>query len=145
MLDRACALSGWSEAEWSCDASHREDLPWWYSGVVLWNSFKRAVMAIVLIGTILVPIGNCLHRTQKGQHSCCAPLSEPTSTARTNCCTACTPLPAVVVVPNHPGLSLMSVAQEFISSNDGSSPRGFSVAAVIPAQSPPKGAFNLRI
>ena len=107
--------------------------------------FQRAAVAIVLMGSLLAPFGNCLQRTHKTAHGCCAPASESNKTAQTNCCTASAPLPAVVVAPNLPGSAPMTVAQELISLDEFCSRSEFPRFAVIPPHSPPTGAFNLRI
>src|ERR1035437_3666692 len=112
---------------------------------MLRSVFQRAAVAIVLMGTLLAPFGTCLQRTHKAAHSCCAPASEPGNTARTNCCKTSAPLPAVVVAPNLPRTASFTVAQVFISSDELSSLSEFPILAVIPPQSPPAGAFNLRI
>jgi len=98
---------------------------------MLRSVFQRAAVAIVLIGTLLAPLGTCLQRTHRTAHSCCAPASESNKTARTNCCKVSTPLPAVVVAPNLPGSAPMAAAREFISSDEFSSPSEISVAALL--------------
>lgn len=110
---------------------------------MLKGSFRRAAAAIILMGTLLAPFGNCLQRTHKTVHNCCAPASQ--SSAQTNCCIASAPLPAVAVTPSLPGSTAITVEQEFISSDELSSLKGFQPSAVIPPQSPPTGAFILRI
>src|ERR1039458_1809087 len=107
--------------------------------------FLRATVAILLMGTMLAPLGTCLERTHKSAHSCCAPASAPDSTAQTNCCTAHTPLPAVVVAPTLPAPAPMAVEPEFIASHEISSVGAFSASAFIPPQSPPPGGSILRI
>jgi hypothetical protein len=102
-------------------------------------------MAIVLMGSLLAPFGTCQQQTHKTAHSCCSQASQPSKTAQANCCVASAPLPAVVVAPNLPGSISIKVAQEFLSSDQLSSPSDFRVLAVTPPQSPPTGAFILRI
>src|ERR1035437_2950373 len=114
-------------------------------GSMLSGVFQRAAVAILLMGSLLAPLGTCLQRTHKTGHSCCSHASESSKTARTNCCTASTPLPAVVAAPDLLGPAPLTVAQEFISSNEPSLSGELSISAVIPPQSPPAGAFNLRI
>jgi hypothetical protein len=107
--------------------------------------FHRAMVAIVLIGTLLMPVGICLPHTHAHMagHDCCDPA--PEHTAQTDCCVVHNPLSAIVVAPDLPGPAPLAVAQGFISSNELSSPAVFSDAVFIPPQSPPTGAFNLRI
>src|ERR1035441_10454961 len=107
--------------------------------------FHRTAVAIVLMGALLAPFGTCLQRTHKTAHGCCAPASDPSRTAQTNCCAAGAPLPAVVIAPNLPGSTSIAVALEFVSSDELSSRGKFPILAVIPPQSPPTGAFILRI
>jgi hypothetical protein len=107
--------------------------------------YKRAAVAIVLMGSLLAPFGTCLQPAHKAAHSCCAPASRSSQSVRTNCCAASVPLPAVVVAPNLPGSAPMTVAQEFISLDEFSSRSEFPRFAVIPSHSPPPGAFILRI
>jgi hypothetical protein len=107
--------------------------------------FQRAAVAIVLMGSLLAPNGICLQRAHKTAHDCCVPASETNKTVQTNCCIVSTPLPAAAVTPNLPGPALSSIVQEFIPSDEFSSPSEFPALAVVPPQSPPPGAFNLRI
>jgi len=107
--------------------------------------FQRAAVAILLMGTLLVPMGICLQRTQNTAHSCCSHPSEPAKTAQKNCCIASAPLPAVVVTPDLPDAASIMVAQEFVSSDEPSFSSEFQRLSVIPPQSPPTGAFILRI
>lgn len=107
--------------------------------------YQRAAVAIVLMGTMLAPIGICLQPTHKAAHSCCSHPSKSNQSVRTNCCTASAPLPAVVVTPKLSGVAPMTVARAFVSLNEPVSLSEFPVLSVIPPQSPPTGAFILRI
>jgi len=106
---------------------------------------QRATVAIVLMGTMLAPLGTCLHRTLNPAHSCCAPASTSGNTAQTNCCTARTPLQAIVVAPILPSPAPSAVEPEFFSTDEISLNSAVSVSAVIPPQSPPPGGSILRI
>jgi hypothetical protein len=110
---------------------------------MLKGALQRAAVAIVLMGTLSAPFGRCFLRTHESVHSCCAPAPEPI--AQTNCCIASAPLPAAVVTPNLPGPTAIVVAQEFISSDELSSLNECPRSAATPPQSPPTGAFVLRI
>ena len=127
------------------DPYHRKNQLPWYSEIMLRGVFQRAAVAIVLMGALIAPAGSCLAQPHRSGHSCCPHTSVPSKALQNDCCTVRTPLPAVVVAANLPGSASMTVAREFISSNLLSSPREFPAAAVIPPQSPPTGAFNLRI
>jgi len=110
---------------------------------MLKGAFQRAAVAIVLMGALSAPFGNCLQWPHKATHSCCDPAPEPT--AQTNCCGASAPLPAVVVTLSPSGSTAITVAQEFLSPVELSSQNELQRPAIIPPQSPPTGAFILRI
>jgi hypothetical protein len=112
---------------------------------MLQGVFQRAAVAILLMGSLLAPSGICLQPAHKAAHSCCSHASKSHQSVKTNCCTASAPLPAVVVAPNLPGSAPMTVAQEFVSSDELSVQSELTRLAVIPPLSPPTGAFNLRI
>jgi hypothetical protein len=118
----------------------RGNLDFMLSGV-----FQRAVMAIVLMGTILAPLGTCLHRIHRADHNCCSPASESAVSARADCCTAGAAMPAMTIAAVHPAAAPMILAPAFFSAGEPSSPREFQASAIVPPQSPPAGAFNLRI
>lgn len=107
--------------------------------------FLRAALAILLMVSMLAPLGTCLRMTHKSGHSCCAPASVADKTAQTNCCTASIPLPAVVVAPPLSVPALMAVKPEIIAIGETSTAAVFSSAAFIPPQSPPPGVSILRI
>ncbi|MGD0941580.1 MAG: hypothetical protein ABR905_17930 [Terracidiphilus sp.] len=107
--------------------------------------FQHAVVAIILIASLLAPSGTCLQPAHKSVHGCCAPASDSGKTAQKNCCTVNAPLPAVSVATNLSGSAPMTVAREFIFL-DGSSARGvLARLTATPPHSPPTGAFILRI
>jgi hypothetical protein len=112
---------------------------------MLRGGFRRAAVAIVLMGSLLAPFGICLQPAQKSAHSCCSHTSKSNQSVRTNCCIASAPLPALVVATNLPGSAPMTIAQEFISLDEFSSRSEFPILAVIPPHSPPTGAFIFRI
>jgi hypothetical protein len=101
-------------------------------------------MAIILMGTLLAPLGTCLQQTHRSQHSCCA-APKSSKTSQTNCCTVKTPVPAVVAASGLPDAASVAATPAFISLNEPPSASEVSVAAQIPPQSSPPGAFNLRI
>jgi hypothetical protein len=112
---------------------------------MLTGVLQRAAVAILLMGTMLAPLGTCLQQTHKSAHSCCTPATAPDSAAQANCCTARAPLPAVVVATALSAPAPMTVAREFVASSGISSPSAFSVAAFTLPQSPPSGTSVLRI
>ena len=112
---------------------------------MLQGVFQRATVAIVMMGALLAPSGICLQPAHKAAHNCCMHASRSHQSIRTNCCTASAPLPAVVVATNLPGSAPLTVAQEFVSSDELSVQSELTRLAVIPPHSPPTGAFNLRI
>ncbi len=107
--------------------------------------FQRGAMAILLMGALLTPREICLQQTHKEAHSCCAQASQGIKTVQKNCCSVSAPLPAAVFASAFPGLAPFAVMQEFVSSNDLYSSSELLASAVVPPQSPPTGAFNLRI
>jgi hypothetical protein len=117
----------------------------WYTAPMRRGLFQRAAVAIVLMGSLLAPLGICLQPAQKAAHSCCAHASRSSQSVKTNCCTASAPLPAIVVAVNLPGPAPMTIAQEFISLDEFSMQRELPRATVTPPHSPPPGAFVLRI
>ena len=107
--------------------------------------FLRATLAILVMAGLLAPLGTCLQRTHKSAHICCVPASAPDNAAQTNCCTVRTPLPAIVVAPPLPAPTLVAVEPVFIATSETTSAAALSVSAFNPPQSPPAGAFILRI
>jgi hypothetical protein len=112
---------------------------------MLEGSFLRATLAILLMASMLVPLGTCLQRIHKSAHSCCTSASVLDNPAQTNCCSARAPLPAVVVAPTLPAQASVDVEPEFIATSETTSAAAFSASALIPPHSPPPGAFILRI
>jgi hypothetical protein len=107
--------------------------------------FRRAVIAHLLIGVMLVPLGICMPRTQKAAHCCCAGASDCGSQAQNNCCTARSTEPAIVVATALPGATHSSDALEFIPQSDSAGRVVFSNRTTIPPRGSPPGAFQLRI
>jgi hypothetical protein len=94
---------------------------------------------------LLAPLGTCLQMTYKSAHSCCMPASALDIAAQMNCCTVRTPVPAIVVAPLLPAPTLVAVEPEFIATSETTSAAALSASAFNPPQSPPPGAFILRI
>ena len=105
----------------------------------------RATFAVVLIGTLLAPFGTCLTMNQKAAHRCCMPASDSGKAVQPNCCMANAPLPAAVVNPGLPSSTPMAVVQAFIPADELALLREVITTAFLHPQSPPVGAFNLRI
>lgn len=112
---------------------------------MLQGVFQRSAVTIVLMGALLAPFGICLQPMHKAAHSCCSHASESNQSAQTNCCTASTPLSAVVVAPLLSGSASLIVVRAFVPLGEPDSSSEFPVLSVIPLHSPPVGAFNLRI
>jgi len=127
------------------DPRHRETSLLCYAQSMLRGVFQRAAVATLLMGAMLAPLGICLQPAQKMAHSCCAAASNGHSTLHRDCCTARAPLPAVVVAPNPPVSAAVTVASARVSANEASLPGDLPPLAIVPPQSPPTGAFILRI
>ena len=107
--------------------------------------YLRAVMATLLTGALLAPLGTCLQRAKNSAHSCCAGAAESHLSIRTNCCTVRTPLPAVEVTPKLRAPAPLAVAREYTSFIERQSPRELKATTAIPRGSPPLDTFILRI
>src|ERR1017187_6516475 len=112
---------------------------------MLRGTFLRAMVATLLTGALLAPLGICLQPAQKSAHSCCAGESKPQGTIRANCCTVRTPLPALVVTPKLPAPAPSMVVPQFALFNEFASANGLTATAAIPRGSPPPDASILRI
>jgi len=111
--------------------------------------FQRAAVAILVMGSLVVPSGICLQQTHKATHkaahSCCLPASESGKSATTNCCLAHATLPAIVVVSLLPNAVPPVAAHPFVAAISTSSSGALAALALVPPKSPPTGAFSLRI
>jgi hypothetical protein len=112
---------------------------------MLKGSFRRAAMAILMMGLMIAPLGICLQPAQKGAHSCCPEQSETHGSVQTNCCIVRTQLPATLVDPiltcvSHPPTMIESMSLEAmpVAHHD----QGARVNLPL---SPPPGSFILRI
>jgi len=113
---------------------------------MLQGVFQRAAVAIVLMGALAAPAETCLQPAHKAMHACCAGMAESGASMQgNNCCAARPILPAIVVAPAVTVSAPLPGAQEFAGANERSTPGEFVALAVIPPQSPPTGAFTLRI
>jgi hypothetical protein len=111
---------------------------------MLWGSFQRAAMAILLIGTMFAPLSTCLQQSSKGAHSCCM-QPESSQTLRTDCCVVRSQLPATLVAPRLAGPSPSAVVHEYVGRVEAQASDEHAAVVVIPPLSPPTGAFILRI
>jgi hypothetical protein len=107
--------------------------------------FQRAVVAILLMGTMLAPSGMCLQTSHKAAHNCCSRVSSSHPSFRKDCCITSAPLPAVVVAPSLPGSASMPAAREFALLDEIAFSSEFPALSFTPPHSPPPGAFILRI
>jgi hypothetical protein len=112
---------------------------------MLRSVFQRAAVTIALMGMLLAPYGNCMQPAHKTTHSCCLHASKSDKAAQTNCCAACALQPADIVATKIHALTSLSAVQEFFPSTELPSPIEFRALAVLPPESPPTGAFILRI
>ncbi len=107
--------------------------------------FQRASLAIVLIGTMLMPFGTCLTVQHKTEHSCCAPAPDAGKSVQRNCCVVRDQLPAVVVATALPNTAAVAATPAADPHDVPIAPSESLIAVFIPPLSPPPGAFNLRI
>jgi hypothetical protein len=106
---------------------------------------KRALVAPLLLGTLLLPLGTCAQSTQKSAHSCCAPASHFQNTAQGNCCTVRPSDPAILVAPSLPGPAQSNVDLAFLPQDHAvMQPVFASRVTIVPRGSPPS-ASQLRI
>jgi len=111
------------------------------------GSFQRAAVAILLVGMMIAPLGICLQRSSKSAHSCCMEQksSQTLHCVRTNCCVVRTQLPAMLAKSTLPGPSRSEAVHEYMVCVTANAVDEHSAVALIPPQSPPPGAFILRI
>src|SRR3954470_1754531 len=57
----------------------------------------RAGVAVVLLATLLVPYARCQSPSRAAAHECCHQHSAPAASAKANCCTVRSELPAIIV------------------------------------------------
>jgi len=113
---------------------------------MLQGVFQRAAVAIVLMGALAAPAETCLQPAHKAAHDCCVSMTETGASVQSNnCCAARPTLPAIVVAPAVTVSAPLIAARVFVGANERSAPGEFVALAVIPPQSPPTGAFILRI
>jgi len=95
------------------------------------------------MSAMLAPLSICQQPAQKSAHDCCAPKSQ--ASVRPDCCTVSAPLAAIVVKPSQAAPTAIAVEREFVASNEFAVQHEIAIFSVTPPQSPPPGAFNLRI
>jgi hypothetical protein len=106
--------------------------------------FRRALVPIFLMATLIAPTVVCLQTQHKAAHSCCRHASHGPAFSM-NCCVVRPTPPAVPVTPVLPDAAPAVLGHA-------SFPAFAPVVAVIqrasvaePPHSPPPGAFSLRI
>ncbi len=105
----------------------------------------RAAVAVFLIGILVAPFGTCLTMHQKAAHNCCMPATDSSCDVQPDCCIANAPLPAAILTPALPDATPLAVVQELVPVDELTVLRDFISAKLHPPQSPPVGAFHLRI
>lgn len=107
---------------------------------------QRTAVAITLIGVVLLLSGtSLLPASQTASHSCCLRMSMPCERSQASCCTVAPQVPPATVSQVFPGLASVEVVQSFALAIDRPDSRDAAATAVVPSQSPPPGAFSLRI
>ena len=104
------------------------------------------MVAITLLTVVLLSSGMCLLPAQQtSAHSCCLHMGMPCDSSHASCCTAGPQIPPAAVAPAFLGLASVDTAQGFLLAVDRPASRDAVTTAVNPSQSPPLGAFSLRI
>ena len=105
----------------------------------------RAAVAVFMIGTLLAPFGSCLSFNAKADHSCCKHAPVQDTTLQPNCCIVSATLPAAAVAPAVSDASPMAVVEGIVPVDELIVLRDFLTSTLMSPQSPPVGAFHLRI
>jgi hypothetical protein len=106
---------------------------------------QRAAIAITLMVALLFSAGTLVLPAQNGAHSCCLHMNIPRSSSKTNCCTVAPQIPPAVVTPAFPDSVSLDLTPAFLPAVIRPIAVDIVALAIIPPQSPPNGAFSLRI
>jgi hypothetical protein len=107
---------------------------------------QRTMVAITLIGVVLLSSGMCmLPASHSAAHSCCLHMGMPCDSSHASCCAVDPQIPPAAVTPAFLGVASMDTVQGFPLAMDRPASRGAATTTVTPSQSPPSGAFRLRI
>jgi hypothetical protein len=107
---------------------------------------QRAAVVITLIGVVLLSSGlRVLPASHSAAHSCCLHMGMPCDSSQASCCTVGPQIPPATIAPAFLGLASVDAMQEFPLAMDRPVSRDAMTIAVTPSQSPPSGAFSLRI
>ena len=107
---------------------------------------QRTAVVITLIGVVLLSSGMwVLPASHSTTHSCCLQMGMPCDSSQASCCTAGPQIPPAAVTPAFLGLASVDAVQGFPLAMDRPATRNAVTTVVAPSQSPPSGAFSLRI
>jgi hypothetical protein len=107
---------------------------------------QRTAVAITLIGVVMLLSGmSLLPASPTATHSCCLRMNMACESSQASCCTAGPQVPPASVTPAFLGMASVEVVQSFTLAIDRPDSRDAAATAVVPFQSPPPGAFSLRI
>src|ERR1035437_1493025 len=112
---------------------------------MLRKNFQRAAVAIVLMVTLLAPLGICRQPDPAAKHRCCAMAADHTPSARTDCCVVPAPVPAVENKRVLPNTSPLQIESEMAALVEPASLLDVAAAIIVGPHSPPPGASVLRI
>jgi hypothetical protein len=112
---------------------------------MLRKNFQRAAVAIVLMVTLLAPLGICRQPAPAAKHRCCAMASDHDPSVRTDCCVVRTPVAAIASERVLPNTSPLQIESEIAALVEPASLLDVPAAIVVGPHSPPPGASVLRI
>lgn len=107
--------------------------------------FRRALVAPLLLGTLLLPLGICTQKAHKSAHSCCASASNHGDATKRSCCTLRPPNPAILVAPSLSGSAQSGVSLVLLAQNQTANQIEFANRSMIVPRGSPPVASQLRI
>ena len=107
--------------------------------------FRRALVAIVMIATLLLPYSACHAQSRVSGHECCVYHTAPADTVKANCCTVRSELPAVVEERIAPCSDSLSSVISFVPIAEAALSLEVPTSTAAAISSPPPGKFILRI
>ena len=107
--------------------------------------FQRAIPAILLMASLLAPMGICLQPAHKAAHSCCAHALQTGNSLQRDCCTVRNSAPVAVVPAVTTAPAPMIVAVALVCLREVSSQRELLAVSTRPPHSPPERISILRI
>jgi hypothetical protein len=107
---------------------------------------QRTMVAITLITVVLLSSGMCLLPAQQtSARSCCLHMGMACDSSQASCCTVGPQIPPATIAPAFLGLASVDAVQGLPLAMDRPAWQDRVTTAVTPSQSPPLGAFSLRI